>query len=138
VHGLRIVRLPDDGVPASSPLDHPVLTAIRTVIEGRYGPVPTGPFFQSRSTNDSRVFRRYGIPSYGFSPFLVLSTDTFGVAGVNESIALPAYLDGVELYVELLRHLVGPSPRERADGPSSGPAPPRNYSRASRRKAPQH
>jgi hypothetical protein len=55
----------------------------------------------------ARLFRREGIPSYGFSPFLVLSTDTVGVGGVNESIALPGYIDGVDLYVDLVRRLVG-------------------------------
>ena len=70
-----------------------------------YGAIPNGPFFQSRSTNDARLFRRYGIPSYGFSPFLVLTTDTKGIGAVNEGIALPAYLAGVELYIDLLRRL---------------------------------
>jgi acetylornithine deacetylase/succinyl-diaminopimelate desuccinylase-like protein len=106
--GVKVVRLPDDGPPASSPLDHPIFTTIGELIASRYGgDVAQGPYFQSRSTNDSRLFRRYGIPSYGFSPFLVLSTDTLGVGGVNESIALPAYLNGVDLYVELLHRLVG-------------------------------
>jgi acetylornithine deacetylase/succinyl-diaminopimelate desuccinylase-like protein len=107
--GVRLVRLRDDGPPASSPLDHPIFTTIGDLLEARYGAVATGPFFQTRSTNDSRLFRRYGIPSYGFSPFLVLSTDTIGIGGVNESIALPAYVEGVELYVELVRRLVAPT-----------------------------
>jgi acetylornithine deacetylase/succinyl-diaminopimelate desuccinylase-like protein len=100
-----MVRLPDDGPPLSSPIDHPIFATITTVLESRYGTVSNGPFFQSRSTNDSRLFRNHGIPSYGFSPFLVLSTDTMGVGGVNESIALPAYLEGVELYIELVERL---------------------------------
>jgi acetylornithine deacetylase/succinyl-diaminopimelate desuccinylase-like protein len=108
-HGVRIVRLADDGAPLSSPIDHPIFETIGAVIEARYGPVPIGPVFQAHSTNDSRLFRRYGIPSYGFSPFLVLSTDTIGIGANNESIALPAYLAGVELYVELVRSLVAPT-----------------------------
>ena len=87
-------RPPDPGQPS------------RELLEARYGTVSSGPFFQTRSTNDARLFRAAGIPSYGFSPFLVLSTDTMGVGGVNEGIALPAFLDGVEVYVELVRRLV--------------------------------
>ena len=106
-HGVTMVRLPDDGSAPTSPVDHPILVTIGQLLEARYGQVPNGPFFQTRSANDARLFRRDGIPSYGFSPFLVLSTDTMGVGGVNESIALPGYLDGVELYVDLVRRLVG-------------------------------
>jgi acetylornithine deacetylase/succinyl-diaminopimelate desuccinylase-like protein len=107
--GVQLVRLPDNGPPGSSPLDHPIFTTIGDLLETRYGAVATGPFFQTRSTNDSRLFRGYGIPSYGFSPFLVLSTDTVGIGGINESIALPAYVQGVELYVDLVRRLVAPT-----------------------------
>ncbi len=106
-HGLTMVRLPDDGPSPTSPVDHPILVAIGQELEARYGVTSNGPFFQTRSANDARLFRRDGIPSYGFSPFLVLSTDTVGVGGVNESIALPGYVEGVELYVDLVRRLVG-------------------------------
>jgi acetylornithine deacetylase/succinyl-diaminopimelate desuccinylase-like protein len=106
-HGIQIQRLPDDGPATASPIDHLILAAIGHVIEARYGAVRHGPLFQARSTNDSRLFRRYGIPSYGFSPFLVLSTDTMGVGGTNEGIALPAYVNGVAMYVELLQRLAG-------------------------------
>ena len=68
-----------------SPIDHPILVTIGQLLTERYGQVPNGPFYQTRSTNDARLFRHEGIPSYGFSPFLVLSTDTVGVGGVNES-----------------------------------------------------
>lgn len=106
-HGVWILRLPDDGSAPASPVDHPIMSAIGQLLTERYGQVPNGPFYQARSTNDARLFRREGIPSYGFSPFLVLSTDTVGVGGVNESLALPGYVDGVELYVDLVRRLVG-------------------------------
>jgi acetylornithine deacetylase/succinyl-diaminopimelate desuccinylase-like protein len=107
--GMKVVLLADDGAPPASPIDHEIFETIQQVLEARYGPVPSGPIFQSRSTNDARLFRRYGIPSYGFSPFLVLSTDTIGIGANNESIALPAYLGGVELYIELVRSLVAPT-----------------------------
>jgi acetylornithine deacetylase/succinyl-diaminopimelate desuccinylase-like protein len=104
-HGVQLVRLPDDGVAPVSSVDHPIMVTIANLLEARYGRVLNGPLFQTRSTNDARLFRARGVPSYGFSPFLVLSTDTMGVGGVNEAIALPAFLDGVEVYVELVRRL---------------------------------
>ncbi|HEX2465216.1 MAG TPA: M20/M25/M40 family metallo-hydrolase [Thermoanaerobaculia bacterium] len=106
-HGVWLQRLPDDGSAPTSPIDHPILVTIGQLLTERYGQVPNGPFYQTRSTNDARLFRRQGIPSYGFSPFLVLATDTVGVGGVNESLALPGYVDGVEMYVDLVRRLVG-------------------------------
>jgi acetylornithine deacetylase/succinyl-diaminopimelate desuccinylase-like protein len=106
-HGVSLVRLPDDGPAPVSPIDHPIFVAIGETIEARYGKVPHGPFYQTRSTNDARLFRSFGVPSYGFSPFLVLTTDTVGIGGTNEGIALPAYLDGVATYGDLVRRLVG-------------------------------
>jgi acetylornithine deacetylase/succinyl-diaminopimelate desuccinylase-like protein len=105
-HGVKLVRLPDDGPATASPTDHPIFQILTAVLETRYGDVTSGPYFQGRSTNDSRLFRRYGIPSYGFTPFLAFSTDTVGIGGNNEGIALPAYLGGVELYEDLLHRLV--------------------------------
>ena len=106
--GVRLVRIPDEGPSPPSPTDHPIFRGITAALEARYGALRSGPYYQSRSANDSRLFRLHGIPSYGFSPFLVLSTDTIGIGGVDEGIALPAYLAGVELYADLLGRLVGP------------------------------
>ena len=94
------------GCRRSSPVDHPIMVTISELLEARYGTV-----LQRSLLPDSQHQRRSPVPrprhpqSYGFSPFLVLSTDTMGVGGVNEGIALPAFLDGVEVYVELVRRL---------------------------------
>jgi acetylornithine deacetylase/succinyl-diaminopimelate desuccinylase-like protein len=118
-HGIQLVRLPDDRAAPVSPIEHPVFIAIGEVLEERYGKLLSGPFFQSRSTNDARLFRAAGIPSYGFSPFLVLSTDTMGIGGLNEGIALPAFIEGVDMYVELVRRLAGGETERPASKPGS-------------------
>jgi acetylornithine deacetylase/succinyl-diaminopimelate desuccinylase-like protein len=58
------------------------------------------------TATDSRFFRAHGIPSYGFTPFQVLTSDALRVGGAGERIALPAYVEGVAIYRELLRRLV--------------------------------
>jgi acetylornithine deacetylase/succinyl-diaminopimelate desuccinylase-like protein len=58
------------------------------------------------SATDSRFFRTAGIPSYGFSPFLIMNTDTLQVDQANERFAVPAFADGVALYRQLVRRLV--------------------------------
>ena len=118
-HGVQLVRLPDDGSAPVSPVDHPVFTTIGQVLAERHGEMLSGPYFQSRSTNDARLFRAAGIPSYGFSPFLVLSTDTMGIGGVDEGIALPAFIEGVETYVELVRRLAARAPGRPMSRPGS-------------------
>ena len=46
------------------------------------------------------------MPAYGFSPFLIMNTDTLQVDQANERFALPGFVDGVELYRDLVRRLV--------------------------------
>jgi acetylornithine deacetylase/succinyl-diaminopimelate desuccinylase-like protein len=105
-HGLNLVVQPDQGSSAISDLDHPVLAAIAANLTDRLGEITIGPYYQMRSATDARFFREHGVPSYGFSPFLVLSTDTIGIGGPNEGIALPGFVLGVEIYTDLLSTLV--------------------------------
>ena len=55
---------------------------------------------------DARFFREAGIPSYGFSPFLILSSDSMKMKGKNERMAAPSFVAGVELYRGLVEQLV--------------------------------
>ncbi len=59
-NGVWILRLPDDGSAPTSPVDHPIMVTIGQLLTERYGQVPNGPFYQTRSTNDARLFRRRG------------------------------------------------------------------------------
>ena len=65
-----------------------------------------GPYFLPWTATDSRFFRSAGVPSYGFSPFLIMNTDTLQVDQANERMSLPGYVDGVTLYREVVRRLV--------------------------------
>ena len=67
---------------------------------------PSGPFFLPWTATDSRFVRAHGIPSYGFSPFLIFNTDTLAVGQPNERLGLWGYVQGVELYSEVIRSLV--------------------------------
>jgi acetylornithine deacetylase/succinyl-diaminopimelate desuccinylase-like protein len=88
-----------------SPQHHPVLLAIEAELAATYPGVAAGPFFLPGTATDSRFVRALGIPSYGFSPFLILTTDTLHVDNPNERIALPGYSQGVELYARLLERI---------------------------------
>jgi acetylornithine deacetylase/succinyl-diaminopimelate desuccinylase-like protein len=99
----------EDAADHGSPVDHWSLRTIGELLRETHGSVPAGPLFLPWTGTDSRFFRAHGIPSYGFSPFEVLTTDVLRVLGSGERISLPEYVDGVELYERLVRRLVLPS-----------------------------
>ncbi|MCP4655922.1 MAG: M20/M25/M40 family metallo-hydrolase [bacterium] len=94
------------GVTAASPLDHPVYQGIHEYLGEAFPDTTHGPLFLPTVATDARFFRAAGISSYGFSPFLVVSTDSAKISGPNERIAAPAFVAGVDLYRDLVRHLV--------------------------------
>jgi acetylornithine deacetylase/succinyl-diaminopimelate desuccinylase-like protein len=91
---------------ASSSTAHPVYRAIVETLEESYPEAPKGPYFLPWTATDSRFFRSVGVPSYGFSPFLIMNTDTLQVDKANERFALPGFVDGVRVYRDLVRRLV--------------------------------
>ena len=109
-HGVDTVILERPSARTGSPVDHPVVLRAQDVVQDAYPDITTGPYFLPMTATDSRYFRHAGIPSYGFSPFFLLTTDTLTGSQPNERVALPAYVDGVELYRRLVRSLVARSP----------------------------
>jgi acetylornithine deacetylase/succinyl-diaminopimelate desuccinylase-like protein len=105
LHGLttRLVDLPT--AHHGSPVDHPILRVIREEVEGRHPGATAGPMFLSWTATDARFFRQAGIPTYGFSPFLIMTTDTLQVDAANERLALPGFVEGVHLYSAVLARL---------------------------------
>lgn len=89
-----------------SPIDHPVFAEIHNALEERYPNAPKGPWFLPWTATDSRFFRAAGVPSYGFSPFLIMNTDTLQVDKANERFALPGFVEGVGLYKDVVQKLV--------------------------------
>jgi acetylornithine deacetylase/succinyl-diaminopimelate desuccinylase-like protein len=109
-HGLEVAVYDEGGAGHGSPPDHPLLSAVERVVHRRYPGVPTGPLFLPWTATDSRFVRARGIPSYGVSPFMILTPEvtTQAQSGtVNERIALPGFVEGVELYAELVELLAG-------------------------------
>ncbi len=104
-YGVKTTIYPSEAAHHGSPLDHWAMAAIRELVRQTHPEVPSGPVFLSWTATDSRFFRAHGIPSYGFSPFLILTTDALRVGRRGERIALPAYVDGVALYDRLLHRL---------------------------------
>lgn len=98
------VDVPHDPV-ASSPLDHPVFRTIDAYMAEILPEVTHGPLFLPWVATDARFFRQRGIPSYGYSPFWIVSSDTIKMKGVNERMAVPPFLEGVERYRQLIRRL---------------------------------
>lgn len=91
----------------ASPLDHPLFTGLDSFMKERFPDVPHGPLFIPWSASESRYFRLAGIPSYGFTPFWILSGDSNSMKGSNERLPLPAFVNGVALYQDLVARLVG-------------------------------
>jgi acetylornithine deacetylase/succinyl-diaminopimelate desuccinylase-like protein len=55
---------------------------------------------------DSHFFRARGIPSYGYSPFLVPPEDDAGVHGNEERVSIENVRRGTRMMLELVRALV--------------------------------
>lgn len=93
-----------------SPIDHPLFRTIDRTMADRYPGAEHGPLFVPWSATDARFFRAAGIPSYGFSPFLILSAEARALLGANERIPAPAFVEGVDLYGEVVRRAIGAEP----------------------------
>jgi acetylornithine deacetylase/succinyl-diaminopimelate desuccinylase-like protein len=88
-----------------SPLDTRVFQTILSTLHEAYPDAPVGPYFLAWTATDARFFRTLNVPTYGFSPFLLMNTDTLQVDQANERFAVPAFADGVDVYKKLVRRL---------------------------------
>jgi acetylornithine deacetylase/succinyl-diaminopimelate desuccinylase-like protein len=104
-HGLAVRWSELPAALHGSPIHHPVMDAAVAEIERHHPGAVAGPMFLSWTATDARFFRRAGIPAYGFSPFLIMNTDTLQVDAPNERMALPGFVDGVGLYLDVVRRL---------------------------------
>lgn len=105
LHGLSVTVDEPPAARHGSPLDHPAYREVLATLGRRYPEAPAGPWFLPWSATDSRFFRFAGVPAYGFSPFLIMNTDTLQVDNANERFALPGFVEGVALYRDLVRRL---------------------------------
>jgi acetylornithine deacetylase/succinyl-diaminopimelate desuccinylase-like protein len=106
--GIRIVSRFSTGVTTASPYLTPagelvpLLSIIRRVTEAFYPGVPFGPVPTFGGSTTSIHFRQKGIAAYGYSPVPANITDSARRHGNDERIFLRDYVNGVELYKELL------------------------------------
>lgn len=105
--GLTLQRVEPALQSRSSPLDHPLFQAATEVMRRNRPDATVGPIVLPWTASDSRFFRAAGIPSYGFSPFLFSSFETYRVGGPNEKVSLLGYAEGVRFYKELVGNLIG-------------------------------
>jgi hypothetical protein len=108
-HGVEMVVYDAGGAPHGSSPDHWAYRAIDELMAERFPRVEHGPQVLPATITDARFLRAAGVPAFGFSPFDVLTPEVVQLryyGTVNERIALPGYVAGVELYGELVRRLV--------------------------------
>ncbi len=94
------------GKVGPSPLGHPVFQTIEELMAEAVPEVDHGPLFLPWTATDARFFRGLGIPTYGFSPFWIVSGDAMKMKGQNERMPTPPFVEGVELYRRLVERLV--------------------------------
>ncbi|MEZ5332952.1 MAG: M20/M25/M40 family metallo-hydrolase [Thermoanaerobaculia bacterium] len=105
-HGIDVTVGEPIGAATASPLDGAVYRELARSIRERHPEAPLGPMFLYWSATDSRFFRELGIPSYGYSPFLLFNIESLRADRRNERINLPGFVDGVSAYVEAVQRLV--------------------------------
>lgn len=117
VHGVAMTVYDEGAADHGSPLDHPVLGEIEAVLAARYPEATIGPIYLPWTLTDSRFLRAHGVDAYGFSPFMVLTPEAISLmrwGTVNERIGLPGFLEGIEIYAELLERIAGAEPADGA------------------------
>jgi acetylornithine deacetylase/succinyl-diaminopimelate desuccinylase-like protein len=106
--GIKVLESFSTGATTASPYRNasgqmvPFVRLIQRVTEARYPGVPFGPVPTFAGVTTSVIFRNRGIPAYGYSPTPFNITDSVRRHGNDERIYLRDYLDGVDLYKELL------------------------------------
>lgn len=100
--GVRVVQSLDTGPTEASPYPTPFTELMRRVTEARWPRVPFGPVPTFGGTTTSIYFRQRGTPAYGYSPIPMNITDSARRHGNDERIYLRDYLNGIELYRELV------------------------------------
>ena len=97
---------PSLGSTSHSDPDHPAFRHLRTQLAAIEGVEKAGPYYLTVFANDAQFFRKLGVPSFGFQPFLALSAESFTVGSTDERIGLPTFIEGVDRYVGLIEELI--------------------------------
>lgn len=114
LHGFS-VRVFDEGAAAhGSSADHWAFAALDRAVRERHPKAVHGPLYVPRTATDARFFRAAGVPTFGFTPFLVPTPEVIDArrsGTINERIALPGLVEGIELYRRALAQLASDTER---------------------------
>ncbi|MDG1989893.1 MAG: M20/M25/M40 family metallo-hydrolase [Dehalococcoidia bacterium] len=88
----------------TSSVDNEIFSSIQQSIKSVIPDALVAPYITTGFT-DSRVFRRIGVPSYGFIPILVNKTDLRGIHGLDEKISIDNLLLGIKILYDLVNRL---------------------------------
>jgi acetylornithine deacetylase/succinyl-diaminopimelate desuccinylase-like protein len=117
---VRIVSVSSTGPTVASPYPTPLTEILGQVMEARYPGVAFGPVPTYGGSTTSVYFRNRGIAAYGFSTVPANITDSSRRHGNDERIFLRDYVDGVNIYSDLLKAVAAPSgqPRKKTSVPA--------------------
>ena len=96
----------------ASPLRQDVLDAFTAAIHARHPGAPIIPYMTPGAT-DALFFRAKGLPVYGVSGIWDYSDSTGRAHGLNESIPVRAFYQGVDHWTDLIRRLAAASAGRR-------------------------
>jgi acetylornithine deacetylase/succinyl-diaminopimelate desuccinylase-like protein len=89
----------------SSPLDHPLIATIRSVVRDHIEDALVVPMVCTGFT-DSRTIRELGTPAYGFSPVLATEQDRRTVHGHDERVSIESLRLGLQILFEVVRQTI--------------------------------
>jgi carboxypeptidase PM20D1 len=104
--GIVATELEMASPPGASPLGHWAFEAAVDAVRDAFPGAAVGPYFLPWTGTDARHFRAAGIPAYGFSPFVIVVTNTLQIGKANERMQLPGFIEGVRLYENAVRRAI--------------------------------
>lgn len=97
-HGVSIAAVMQKEGPAPLTSEQtPLFELIVREVRRQHPAVPVGPKILSRSTNDCRFLRKYGMSCYGLQPFPLDFYQSLSIHGVDERVRLDWFDQGVDL-----------------------------------------
>jgi acetylornithine deacetylase/succinyl-diaminopimelate desuccinylase-like protein len=108
LHGVAVAVVEEPAAPHGSDPGHWAFATVDRLLSERHPRSTHGPLYLPLTLTDARFFRAADVPTFGFTPFNVLTPEVMQVrhgSRVNERISLDGFLDGVDLYRELLARL---------------------------------
>lgn len=97
---IRFRNEPQTPSPAS-PIDHPLVDAIRAVVDLMAPGVPVVPYMSAGRT-DSQALRRRGIATFGLLPFPILEDEIRTIHGNDERVSIESFIWGTELLFRIV------------------------------------